>query len=421
MSLAKEGATYTDASVRTDARRLVSVEIGDAKQAEFYPQAKSLLWGNEVNFGMRLQDPGTDTPVVGLADDVVSWETSDRIARFYNQADPTVGRTDPGFEFEVVLKVPPATNELVFTIQHKGLDFFKATPMSARMSRDDPLVVRATDLEAFDVNDRVVRSQPEHILGGYSVYHQTKAFGLVGGMNYGAGKAFQIYRPWIENRIGERVWCDLDIDEIAGTLTITIPQAFLDRALAQSLYPLTIDPTVGYTSVGSSFDSTNNFILACKFAAPEAGDANTGTLYAAVRRQSGTGSIETMHAWYENGSSNPDGVGKLSSDVSINVSDTTQTFKSGTVTWTGITATDYWASYNGITAAGIHYDNASNTIYYAAREHSSDMPDPWVTNTGSFTGRLSAYVDYTASGGAANPHGPLGHPLHGPFRGPVGA
>ena len=70
-----------------------------------------------------------------------------------------------------------------------------------------------------------------------------------GGIDYKSGKAFHIYRPKIFDSNDNWVWADLHIEgEIA---TITIPQDFLDNAQ----YPVIVDPTIGYTVIGASFDT----------------------------------------------------------------------------------------------------------------------------------------------------------------------
>ena len=42
------------------------------------------------------------------------------------------------------------------------------------------------------------------------------------------------------------MWCDLDITD--GELTVTVPEDFLNKAS----YPVVVDPTFGYTSVGGT-------------------------------------------------------------------------------------------------------------------------------------------------------------------------
>jgi len=64
------------------------------------------------------------------------------------------------------------------------------------------------------------------------------------------GKAFHIYRPIAEDALGNKAWCDVHIDKYVDptSLTLTIPQQFLDEAV----YPLMIDPDFGYTFIGAT-------------------------------------------------------------------------------------------------------------------------------------------------------------------------
>jgi len=84
------------------------------------------------------------------------------------------------------------------------------------------------------------------VVGSYAVYHSTKRNNIVGGMEYQTGKAFHIYRPHAVDADGVKVWCELDITE--GELTVTVPEDFLNKAS----YPVVVDPTFGYSSVGAS-------------------------------------------------------------------------------------------------------------------------------------------------------------------------
>jgi hypothetical protein len=60
-------------------------------------------------------------------------------------------------------------------------------------------------------------------------------------------------------------------------LTITIPQSFLDSAV----YPVVVDPTFGYSSVGATFATITDGIirLSVTHAAPENGTLNTIHFY----------------------------------------------------------------------------------------------------------------------------------------------
>lgn len=213
--------------VKSNDRDRIELEIGDAKQPDFKPQIKIKRWDNEVNFSLRAEeDPNA---VVGVDKNKIRYKAKDYEVNIY-ELDPDDVNEDGGVEFEWVVPEKPKSNVLIATIQTKGLDFFYQPPL--------------TNEEVEQGDER-----PENVVGSYAVYHKTK-----GGMNrsdrreYKAGKAFHIYRPWIYDKSGDGVYGDLNIDQEKGLLTVTVPQDFLEKAV----YPVVVDPTFGYTSIGAS-------------------------------------------------------------------------------------------------------------------------------------------------------------------------
>lgn len=135
--------------------------------------------------------------------------------------------TDTGMEFELLLKEKPDSNIFRFSIDTKQLDFCYQPPLDPK--------------EGF---------RAESIVGSYAVYHKDKTgdFSQLGGHNYLAGKVTHIYRPKIFDSTDKWVWGELNIDTINSELTITCPQSFID----DGVYPLLVDPTFGYTTIGAS-------------------------------------------------------------------------------------------------------------------------------------------------------------------------
>jgi hypothetical protein len=88
--------------------------------------------------------------------------------------------------------------------------------------------------------------RPENVVGSYAVYHKTKRDHVIGQTNYATGKAFHIYRPKVWDADGNEIWAELSYAD--GTLSVTVPQSFLDSAV----YPVRVDPTFGYTSLGAT-------------------------------------------------------------------------------------------------------------------------------------------------------------------------
>ena len=160
--------------------------------------------------------------------------------RFYEIADSTT-TPEGGYEYEIILKSKPAVNAVSLSIESGGLDFYYQPELTAK--------------EISKGNTR-----PENVVGSYAVYYKNQGdFSEGGGKNYKSGKAFQIYRPKITDANNNWVWGELNIT--GGTLTITIPQIFIDTGV----YPITVDPTFGYTTAGASSASLENTIRGSLF------------------------------------------------------------------------------------------------------------------------------------------------------------
>src|SRR3989304_7465306 len=104
---------------KDDVKDFISVEIGDTKQVDFQPQVKIMRWDNEVNFSLRLVHEELTPQVATITStegEKILWLGEKIEAYFYE--------VDNGTEFEVILKQPPKTNVIEFTLNTKGLDFF---------------------------------------------------------------------------------------------------------------------------------------------------------------------------------------------------------------------------------------------------------------------------------------------------------
>jgi hypothetical protein len=232
--------TYSK-TVKADVTDRLEIEIGDSKQADFFPQLKAMRWDNEVNLSIRLKDDSETKATVKEKDGVITHTKDGKTCRFYDHTDTEL-HPEGAYEFDVVLDSKPGSNVVEFTIETKGLDFFYQGEL--------------TEDEIAEGCER-----PENVIGSYAVYHSEKSGNHIGGKNYGCGKAFHIYRPEIYDSNGSKVWGELNVEN--NLLTVTIPQDFLDTAT----YPITIDPTFGYaTTGGSTYEAQeNNIVFGSKF------------------------------------------------------------------------------------------------------------------------------------------------------------
>lgn len=225
--------------VKENPKDRIQVEIGDSKQKDFKPQAKIMRWDNDVNFSLRAEEH--PDAVVETEGKLIKYKTPDYEVHQY-ELDPGDIGEDGGLEFEWVLPQKPSTNVLSATIQTKGLNFYYQPALTQ---------------EEIDQG----AERPENVVGSYAVYHATKGgMNRADGMEYKTGKAFHIYRAKLIDANGNESWADYNTDlNETGILTITANQTWLNNAV----YPVVVDPTFGYTSLGGSTSSTNNLIRGC--------------------------------------------------------------------------------------------------------------------------------------------------------------
>jgi len=203
-------------------REHTSVEVGDSKQADFYPQVKFKAWNNQSNVSVRFDKELAGSSVV-LEGERFVWTSADGIeARIYEKDNLPISG-EPGLEFEIVLASKPVTNIFRFTTSLKSVngDVQKA------------LTSKEIEQGAF---------RPDYCVNSLAFYHSSMKGGI-----YKAGKALHIYRPRAVDAVGTEAWCTLDFSD--GILSVTVPQDFLNSAV----YPVIVDPTFGYTTVGGSF------------------------------------------------------------------------------------------------------------------------------------------------------------------------
>jgi hypothetical protein len=359
--------------VKNNPKDLVVSEIGDVKQPDtFYPQAKISRWGideqnNEVNFSLRYVDNEPGEPVIEYEGKIVKYKKPKVEFHAYD-LDPSELGEDGGLEVELQLNEKPDTNKFNFTIQTKELDFFYQPPLTPE-----------------EIEQGAER--PENVVGSYAVYHKTKGgMNRADGMEYKTGKAFHIYRPKVKDANGVEVWGELNIDEAKRELTVTVPQEFLDSAV----YPVVVDPTFGYTSVGGSAANIWKALYTYPFDSPEAGTLQsiTGYCSSSLSEQSmGMACYnDTARVDYTN-----ENIGTISLGwITINV-----------VGGATLSAQTYNLGFTGNAPSNVlvcKYDTGALNSVYTANNYSYPPPDPRsVTHFNHFM--WSVYATYTAGGG----------------------
>lgn len=164
---------------------------------------------------------------------------------------------DGGFKIDLILNERPDTNVFCYRIEGaENYDFFYQPELT-------PEEIANGDI------------RPSEIVGSYSVYHKTARNHILGQENYKTGKVMQILRPqvWSLSDENNKQWANLSYDN--KQLCVTAPQEFLDKAE----YPVRIDPTFGYTSIGASSVGFDNSTRGMDFALSEAGTVTSVSAY----------------------------------------------------------------------------------------------------------------------------------------------
>ena len=379
----------------------IEVEIGDSKQPDFKPQFKIKRWDNEVNFSMRAIEEAGATMVE--KDGKVKYKGKDIEVHQYEK---TEAGEDGGFEFEWVLNKKPKSNVLRTTIQHKGLDFFYQPEIT-----DEEALASMFDGDKRTLEEIKREMRPENVVGSYAVYHSTKQNNIVGGMEYQTGKAFHIYRPHAVDAKGVKVWCELDIKE--GELTVTVPEDFLNKAS----YPVVVDPTFGYTSVGGTQQAAHNSSFdgfayrATQFNLGEGAEVTSMSAYMAKQSVSGHNPVFLAQI-YSDDSDYPDNREGYTNTFSLSTTPRWETATFGTNPT--LTTADFWVGVNYVSGAGIgplgqnrlsyiYYDSTSNLSALDSLNLSSGNPPPDPMDSdvsilsGGSTRSYSIYATYTAT------------------------
>ena len=252
-------------TVKADPKDMLRVEIGDNTKTEFEPTLKISRW-DEVDLTLKpkaLEGVVTEDKGLKLEGDKIKFETPKIDYHLYELTEG-----EGGYEFEVILKEKPTTNIVEFTLDAKGLDFFYQ-PELTQKEKDSGSI------------------RPENVVGSYAVYTSEQKTNWEGGKLYKTGKVGHIYRPKIVDSAGNWVWGLLSIDK--GTLSVEIPQAFLDNAV----YPVrhAAGLTFGYTSEGAS-------------TVYPPGNMLFGYLHASPATSGMTGVSMSMYGYYSGGGAN---------------------------------------------------------------------------------------------------------------------
>lgn len=294
-------------------------------------------------------------------------------------------------KWDIKFAQKPATNKFSWTLTHsEGIEFYY-----------QPALTQA------EIDSGAIR--PDNVVGSYAVYcnksgHIKDASGKTT-VNYRTGKLLHIYRPLCIDAKGNKEWAELLIKN--GILTITIPQKYLDDAT----YPVTLDPNLGLQSVGGSADNwAANYTWAVNLPSmPENGTLTDIFAYQGY----GDSSNEVRLGVWGDSSGQPGaligqtGIITPPGDISWISGSASGSLTSGAVYYVGwiqegSNPARFWDTVSGYT----ENRNSSTTF--------STLPNPFSRNSTNTSYRHSAYIVYTAGGGASST--PSSTPFLKPFR-----
>jgi len=379
---------------KDDPRDRVEAIVGDDKQAEFYPQVKIQRWDNEVNFSVRLITPDKITAPI-LDKEKIVWD-SPTCGMEFSDIAPCEEYREGAFKFEYVLKSKPATNQLRFSIETKGLEFHKQPSyltLQRQWEADFGRRITVTENEVLDRDGKTLVFCEPNVVGGYAVYHSSPPKNYADGKLYRCGQLGFIYKPRIIDSAGKWTWGELDIDVENKTYIITIPQKFIDEAV----YPIRSNDTFGYETLGGNETALTSWSLGSVVDtySATAGDEITKYTLGCVGYSDGT-TINVIAYTFSGGQP----ATRLNTPVTINVvNGAAQFVDSGAISHT-LAATDYCLAAgepnnNGGSDPKIRFNVVSNNV---SKDTSVTLPATWTHNAFTLY-RISIYATYTPAGG----------------------
>ena len=279
---------------------------------------------------------------------------------------------DGGLELEFVLSAKPNSDSINIPFSKENITLFYQPPLTEEFKQEDCEIWTETYVKTKKDEECW---RPENVVGSYAVYHSSKRDG-----QYNTGKICHIFRPKLTDADGKTAWAEFNRDaEKTGQLTIMLPQAFLDSAK----YPIVVDPTFGYTSIGASTsDQGTARVRACRFQLTEAGTitqisayirANTSSVDAGIYADnsgapaallaSASAQTVTDWAWY---------------NYSVNVE---------------LSAGFYWLAFRG---PSMYWKYDSGETNQEAYKIAGSLPNPFGTPDGYTNSKVSIYATYTS-------------------------
>ena len=277
-----------------------------------------------------------------------------------------------GVKYNWVLSKYPESNRFTATIEYEGAEFYYQPPLDQQTY---PAGWRANATHVFNDKGKLVDYRPIDVVGSYAVYYSAES------AVDGTGKIMHIYRPLVIDAAGKTTWGVLKIE--GGVLSVTVDDAWLRKAK----YPVTVDPLLGYSTIGGSALATA--------ANTAVGQLVTATANATVEKIGiyATGNDASSGIKGAVWSATTQDVIQVATGVAW---DTTPAWKNETFSTnpTIISGTNYIIGCVVAETPTLQYDTATGYTYYIDTTNSYATPNNIGTVTTS-NRRLSLYVYYS--------------------------
>jgi hypothetical protein len=348
------------------------VRIGGSDVSKFIPNINSSFFDDEFFINLNRTDKIVDTEIVSMSLDKLSQTVGDETDEYYIDKE---GR----LKWDTIFSKCPVSMELNYAITYsEGIEFYYQG-----------------ELKPEEIEEGC--SRLDEIIGSYAVYCN-KA-----NNKHKTGKLCHIPRPFVIDAKGQKEWCVLKID--GNTLTITLPEKFM----ASAVYPVRLDPTIGYTSVGASTGTTAAVLLVLLGSEYTTASSDGSDPAIKIYSASIAGATGLIRAGYYTDAT-PYGLLIDGNHTDIAVSSTTPAWYtdsdlSGSIVSGTIYRSAAVFNANSVSSLYSYYDDAVNgtTAYRTAMTSCPANLD----GTNNMTRVYSIYLEYTESGGTVYKKGIL--------------
>lgn len=360
------------------------VIIGDEKNPTvFTPKLTLTKWNKEVALSFHYKGIAEQPSATEITGEISIGNATEQVNIY------PVGSDE--MEYEIILKSKPSKNKWDFTIEgYEDLEFNYQTPLLNSTIKDG--IVTGTEPSCLDMTGV---TRPERVDGSYAVYHKTRKNHITGQTNYKTGKVCNIYRPQAIDNDGNKIWGDISIAD--GIMTITINQKWLDKAI----YPVVIDPNLGYTTVGGTFYNAASYHSNSGFSNTASSNGTMSKIYVYTN----TTQAAVKVAVY-------DGLGTVSQATRLTssyeiASPTTSAWNSADCSGDSVNVvngTDYFPALAfAASGHGVTYDSggaAGDQSYSTGGTYANEMTSTYGSGASAGTLKLSLYLEYTEGGAA---------------------